>query len=1121
MAAEQNSKNVDVYTVPTTESIPQEKADKEKFWHIDKEMLRFKAHYFLFAGAFGACLPYLTIFAQKRVGISASALAAILTTQRCVCIFTKPSIGYVSDYFNKLKVIICTLSVVSTIFLLLLLVVPKIEKGKENTTIHHAVDNSTCYELSDNSEAYIKCEFYHNDSSEFTEIQYFNKSKDDCLRFQSLQNMSDFLNHCSGNKKNHENESNKSEDIKVLIDKLNTISPRTNSFLCQVCNLAEKSQSMNCEYLKSSTNRISIKETRLSDFQRYQFWLYAFISTITTVFGNSLFTLTDTACCESVQKRGAQFGRQNLWGSIGWGLMSPISGLLNDYTGDFLASWLLMAAMSFVSLLNMTKLEIIKPNFSKNLMKDVGTVLSSKEFLAFKLCVLMNGVGTGIMWFYFILFLTDMGGSRFLCGMVSFVQCFFGEIPLLFFSGWIIKKIGHFNVLTLALTAYTIRFFWYSQLQNPWLALPVEVLQGCTEGLFYSNMASFAKLSAKPGTEATTQAVLVTAHEGLGIGIGCVIAGLGFDSIGGHRTFLELLEFSIRLRVSTLQKMASEKNGKNVEIYTVSTSESVQEKKIDNRKKFWHIDQEMLPFKVHYFLFVGAFGACLPYITIFAQKRVGISASALSAILTTQRCIFIFTKPSIGYVSDYFNKLKAIIFTLSVVTSVFFFLLLVVPKIENGATSANLDHAVNNNTRYEFLSISDAYIVCQYQQNNSFVSIYFNKSKYEDMCTQSLQYLSGFLYECSENKTNGTEIVDNNAEHSIILDKGLKTITPLPNSLSCKICCRLNDKCQSISCEVSTTEIPIETKPVSDFQKYQFWCFALLTTISMACANSLFTLTDTACCESVQKTGGEFGRQRLWGAIGWGLLSPVGGLLNDYTGDFLASWILMAIMSFLSLLNMTKLEMAKPKFSKNLMKDVGTVLSSKEFLAFKFCVLMNGVGTGIMWFYLVLFLTDIGGSRFLCGMVMFVQCFFGEIPFMFYSAWFIKKIGHFNVLTLALTAYSVRFLWYSQLQNPWFVLPAEVLHGFTYGLFYTNVASFAKLSAKPGTEATTQAVLFTAHEGLGVGIGCIIAGLGFDSIGGHRTFLYTSIYAGCATILSVILHLLIRKQKRSFILTQQ
>ncbi|GBM75620.1 hypothetical protein AVEN_101312-1 [Araneus ventricosus] len=570
--------------------------------------------------------------------------------------------------------------------------------------------------------------------------------------------------------------------------------------------------------------------------------------------------------------------------------------------------------------------------------------------------------------------------------------------------------------------------------------------------------------------------------------------------------------------------MASEKNSGDVEIYTIPTPESLPQKQAEKDKKFWHIDKEMLRFKWHYFLFIGAFGTCLPYITIFAQVRVGISSSALAAILTTQRCIFIFTKVAIGYIADYFNKLKATICILSLITTVFFFLLLAVPKIENGAQEAAVVEVGDNSTRCELFNHSEIDMACEFQQNSlgSFATEHLNQSINNGFHLSSFAHLSSFLKKCSENNKKSEFQNASNIYEDIVLEQIKKAVYFPPTPKSCKLCCEVTGECQSINFKVPknrTKEISFQSNHISNFQTYQFWLYAFLSTIGTACANGLFTLTDTACCESVQKTGAQFGRQRLWGAIGWGLMSPIGGLLNDYTGDFLASWILMAAMSFISLLNMTKLEMAKPQFSENLLKDVGAVLASKEFLAFTFCVLLNGVGTGIMWFYHVLFLTDIGGSRFLIGMVMFVQSFVGGIPFMFFSGWVIKKIGHYNVLILSLMAYCIRFFWYSRLYNPWLDLPSEVLHGFTYGLFYTNLASFAKLSAKPGTEATTQAILFTAHEGVGVGIGCIVAGIGFDTVGGRRTLLYMSMFSGCAVILSMVLHFFVRLQKGSINVT--
>ncbi|GBO06647.1 hypothetical protein AVEN_155548-1, partial [Araneus ventricosus] len=527
--------------------------------------------------------------------------------------------------------------------------------------------------------------------------------------------------------------------------------------------------------------------------------------------------------------------------------------------------------------------------------------------------------------------------------------------------------------------------------------------------------------------------------------------------------------------------MAAQENRKNDEVYTIPAKSAVQET-AETREKFWHIDREMLRFKLHFFLFMGGLSFLLPYITIFAKNRINFTASSLASILITQKFLFIFTKPVIGYIADYFNKLKAIICFLTIVQTVFFFLLLAVPKIQKEdqqAIQINNTHFLNS---YEYLKSSHLFVNCpSIGDDNPFSEtvLHFRSREEIKFCFLSLNYLSRLSGECSKQDLEARNIseiliLNNNTENDqfpeAIANNSLSISLYSDFSSTCKVCCKSTRKCQNIECEIprdNRKTIPPENKIVSDFETYQFWVYALLTTIAMCCTNGLFTLSDAACCESVEKVGAQFGRQRLYSSIGWGLMSPIGGFLNDYTNDFTASWILMVVMSILSLVNILRLDLGKPHFSKNLLKDIGAVLRSKEFLAFKLCVLLNGVCSGVLRYYLVWYLTVIGGSRFLCGMVQTVQNCVGEIPCMFFSAWVIKKIGYFNAVTLSLACYCTRFFWYSHLSNPWLVLPVECLTGITYGLFYPAVASYAKFSAKPGTEATTQAVLFATHDGLG------------------------------------------------------
>ncbi|GFU06644.1 major facilitator superfamily domain-containing protein 6 [Nephila pilipes] len=562
-------------------------------------------------------------------------------------------------------------------------------------------------------------------------------------------------------------------------------------------------------------------------------------------------------------------------------------------------------------------------------------------------------------------------------------------------------------------------------------------------------------------------------------------------------------------------------------------------------EKWWHIDKEMIRFKLHFFLLTGALGAVLPFIAVIAKDRLKLSATSFATVLIFEQFLFIFTKPTIGYITDYFNKLKAVLCIVAIGQGLFLILLLLVPAIPRNLT------AIDNATFIDFeINVPDMCTVCEtFEGNKTELKILFNST--HDSHINELHY---HLSESEDKICNflKTQIIDSKQENVNVIvppecqtpnvflknrtvklatskainytsmnSKSFYECSQTPENAcsfsirSCIVCCDEKTECRYFlpNFDMKTPQ-EISTKS-TDFETYEFWIFALVFVLLNACINAIFTLSDTACCESVQQNGADYGKQRLWGAIGWGLFAPVGGLLTDYTGDYIATWIVFAAMSTFMLWNISRLNLVKPHFSKDILKNIGTIMMSNEFLCFEVGVFVNGIGLGFIWFYLMWFLISIGGNRLICGLAQTVQCFVGELPFMFFSGWMLKKMGYFNILTLSLLAYCIRFFWYSQLDNPWYVLPIEWTHGITYGVFYTSIATYAKMSAKPGTETTTQAVIFATYDGLGSGIGNIVAGLGFDYIGPQKTFFYSGIFFGCCSVISICFTLFHRKRRRA------
>ena len=71
---------------------------------------------------------------------------------------------------------------------------------------------------------------------------------------------------------------------------------------------------------------------------------------------------------------------------------------------------------------------------------------------------------------------------------------FLVSIPFLFYSDWIIGKVGVTTIFITALFMYGVRYIGYSFITSPWYAFPFEALEVFTLFLFRVAMADFIKV---------------------------------------------------------------------------------------------------------------------------------------------------------------------------------------------------------------------------------------------------------------------------------------------------------------------------------------------------------------------------------------------------------------------------------------------------------------------------------------------------------------------------------------------------------------------------------------------------------------------------------------------------
>ncbi|XP_067134755.1 major facilitator superfamily domain-containing protein 6-like isoform X1 [Centruroides vittatus] len=531
----------------------------------------------------------------------------------------------------------------------------------------------------------------------------------------------------------------------------------------------------------------------------------------------------------------------------------------------------------------------------------------------------------------------------------------------------------------------------------------------------------------------------------------------------------------------------SEAGEGNVEILKLS-----DDKKLDGnmnetppiKRKFHYINLKLLPLKMHFlFLFAGI--ACIvPYLPLYG-KQLGISATGIGIIYSVIPCFSLATKPLFGWLADRFKKEKVLFAILIFTVIIFYISLIFIPPLRRNNT-ITLEQGCDIYTP----TLDYPNMTCSSDFNKTLTC----SKKCVDCAINDVGNIT-CEESSNENTLNVTLITLN---HRSTFNLSEVSIDCVSNHTShCEIVCDCDERC----CQGD-----------KEYETNQFWLFFLANVFAGVGRRTLHSLTDALCYDMLDGKTGNYGKQRLWGSVGRSVSPVLTGYLLDVTTsnnekNYSVAIYVMATFLVIDIIAIMRLDLKsnKKQTSKTICKDVCSSYSELRNVVFGVAVCMNGILSGLYFVYFFWFLSEIGATGLLIGLSVLIRLV-TEVPCFFYAGKIINKIGHFNSVIIAFVAFSVRFFAYVYIYNPWIVLPVEFTHGLTFGIFYASMTSFAKKSAIPGTEATVQGVLGALFDGLGMAIGNILGGLGFDYYGARTTFLAASITSAISAITMFIFH---------------
>ncbi|XP_067642983.1 major facilitator superfamily domain-containing protein 6 isoform X2 [Eurosta solidaginis] len=558
------------------------------------------------------------------------------------------------------------------------------------------------------------------------------------------------------------------------------------------------------------------------------------------------------------------------------------------------------------------------------------------------------------------------------------------------------------------------------------------------------------------------------------------------------------------------------------------------------------VDKELLPMKAHYFFFNAGTAPVMPFMPTLA-RQLGFSTVVVGTMYTILPIIGMLAKPFFGFIADRYRRHRTLFLIGEILTGVAFFLIQFTPSIPQPLPTVEFHcHGGASDIKYhsDFDKCIENSLKTYYGNDDVSCNLYCeaDPSKLDFVCNNWIHNNStgsntsnATCPNRSSSQLNFTTFVNiNNME---IMGHYLFFVIPHDrgqiNDQNVTLNCpgaqqQFNTTCQMECTDAYLNNQLMQYKPIQNgdvTNMYQFWYFFLMLIVSWIGMAVVVSIGDAICFTILGERHHLYGKQRLYGSIGFGVSSIVAGVLVDkMSGDgaskdyTIAFWMTLMIMAF-DLFASTKLKHTQTHLSTNIIKDIGKMFLSVPCVIFFIWCISIGLCTALIWNFLFMHLDALGeklegcqnSMKTLEGIAMGIQCFGGELPFFFLSGWILKRIGHVNAMSLVLFAFGLRLVLYSQLVNPWYVLPIELLNGLTFGIFYATMASYASIVAPSGTDATMQGLVGAIFEGVGVSMGSLISGYLFAAVSGSGTFLIFGVFAFVAFIVHVLVQLYLQR----------
>ncbi|KAI7808459.1 major facilitator superfamily domain-containing protein 6-B [Triplophysa rosa] len=519
---------------------------------IDNHLLISKIFYFFFYSAYGSLHPLLALY-YKQLGMTPTQSGLLVGIRYFIEFCSAPFWGVVADRFKKGKVVL--------LFSVLCWVVFNCGIGFVKPA------DMSCIRKGPTAAPLTNLTNYTQSGNRTRQRRYLTE---DLYSSQTL--LAAYEPHSRYVRSADVNTTN---DVSMSPNST-TVSPRTSTTTWKSTSTTAKPKDYVIVFNKEQVDTI--------------FLLILLVIIIGEFFSAPAVTIVDTVTLQYLGQHRDRYGLQRMWGSLGWGIAMLSVGIWIDHTHiniiiqgsgcilpdykNYQIAFIVFGVLMVSALIVATQFhfdnrvyrsgeeeqkedvempqvvqEVSPPESTSDEapvcpesnpqpfpFKDLFRIICGVRYGTVLFVAWFMGFGYGFVFTFLYWHLEDLKGTTTLFGICS-VLSHVSELAAYFISHKLIELVGHIRVLYIGLACNTARYLYISYLENAWIVLPMEVLQGLTHAAVWAACISYLSAAVPPALRTSAQGILQGLHLGLGRGCGAMLGGVFVNFFGAAETF--------------------------------------------------------------------------------------------------------------------------------------------------------------------------------------------------------------------------------------------------------------------------------------------------------------------------------------------------------------------------------------------------------------------------------------------------------------------------------------------------------------------------------------------------------------------------------------------------------